>query len=197
MLAAMAGKHEEARRALEEGHAGARRLAAAEPGNAQFQRELAEGESRLGKLLFQRASYDGALDRFRAWQKIVAPLAEANPADLALQGELATIHGLVAGSLVMMQKPAEALVEQRKAVEIRERLVKQEPGNAAGQMEYVAALRGLAQNLLAADAANKTEALTAVQRALDHLGQRAGEKTDVRASTLRGELERLQQEILR
>jgi hypothetical protein len=188
-------RQEEAVRSFEDGYAAAQRLATTEPANARFQRQVARGEARLGDLQLRRGNFNAAIARYRAWEKILTPLAAAEPGNTALQGELAEGHAALGNAFGQTQNFAEAAVQQRQALEITEQLAKLDATNPARQLDFANACRRLAESLLKAGPAQKTEALTWVQRALEHLDRQFPDKANIRANTLRKDLERVREAV--
>jgi len=77
----------------------AERLAAADPGNAGWQADLAASHGKLGQVYAALGDTDEALSMFRAGRAIVAPLAEASGHQLwvgylqSFDKEIATLEG--------------------------------------------------------------------------------------------------------
>lgn len=187
----------EAQQSFESGLAMAQRLLAAEPANIRYQQDSAEGLEKLGDVQQRKNDAPGALVQYRNAQKILEPLATANPDLVEAQSALAGLRSRIGGVLVIQRNFEEATEEFRKVVQLQEAFAAKQPGNIDAQIEFASALRREAESLLQTDAANRLEALTLLQRASDHVAKRIPDQTNPRVMALRTEIERVKQEAMK
>lgn len=104
-----------------------RRLAAAEPGNADYRLELHYATSNLGSLLQGQGELTQALEAFREALAEVEALVALAPARADRRFELAAAHNSLGVSLLSLDRPAEALEHFRADAAIRQQLVAAAP----------------------------------------------------------------------
>lgn len=188
---------EEAQRSFESGLVSARQLAAGETGNLRYQQDLADGTVKLGDVHQRRNDAAAAIEQYRAALKILEPLATANPDLMEVQSALAGIHARLGGVFAVQRVFADSADEYRKAVDILEVLAAKQPSNTETQLEYASSLRRLAESTLLTGPENKLEALTLLQRALDHVTRHLPDQTSPRVMALRTEIERVKTEAMK
>jgi tetratricopeptide (TPR) repeat protein len=96
-------------------------LAAAEPHEPAWQRELAAGHRRASDILRAQGDGPGAIAEARTALAIAVRLTAANPDDATAHGEVAASHVKVGDTLHRQRDLAGALIEYRAALAIRER----------------------------------------------------------------------------
>ncbi len=106
------------------------RLAAADPSNTDWQRDLSVSHIKVGDVLLVQGKRDEALDAYRASLDIRDRLAAARPDNAVRQRGLSVSHNKVGNVLVALGKPDEALDAYRASLAIRERLAAADPANA-------------------------------------------------------------------
>lgn len=89
----------------------------------------------IGKILLARKDYKGALAQFGASLGLFEELAKADPRDLGLQRELASIHDMLATTRQSSGDNKSALKEARAELAILERLAAMDPNDTALQYE--------------------------------------------------------------
>jgi len=104
------------------------RLAAADPGNAAWQRDLAVSHNKVGDVLRAQGNLAGALE-------IGERLAAADPGNAGWQRDLAVSHNKVGDVLRAQGDLAGAVEAYEAALEIGERLAAADPGNAGWQRD--------------------------------------------------------------
>src|ERR1035441_5383084 len=127
------GKLEEAQVAFGEYLAISRRLAAQDPGNACWQRELAVAHSKVGGVFEAQGKLAQALAAFREFLAILGRVAAQDPSNAGWQRELAVAHSKVGSVLQAQGKLTEAQAELEARMQINSRLVELDKSNAAWQ----------------------------------------------------------------
>jgi tetratricopeptide (TPR) repeat protein len=133
------GKPTAALAAFAESLAIRRQLSEQDPGNADWQRELAVAHSRVGAALQRQGELDKAQAAFDEYLAISRRLAGQDPDNAAWQRELALAHGRVGKALQAQKRPKEARAEFDEYLAISRRLVDEAPDNAAWQRELAVA----------------------------------------------------------
>jgi len=133
------GKLAEAQAAYAEFLAISRRLAAQDPDNAGWQRELAVAHSKVGDVLEAQGKLVEARAAFAEVLEISRRLAAQEPGNAGWQHDLAVAHSRVGGVLEAQGKLAEAQVAFAEYLAISRRLVAQDPDNAGWQRELAVA----------------------------------------------------------
>ena len=113
----------------------AERLAAADPSNAAWQRDLSVSHNRLGDVLVAQGQLDDALAAYRAGLAIAERLAAADPSNAAWQRDLSVSHNRLGDVLVAQGQLEDALAAYRAGLAIAERLAAADPSNAAWQRD--------------------------------------------------------------
>ena len=109
------------------------RLAASDPGNAAWKRELALSHSTIGDALQAQGNLATALDSYRAALAIDEDLATVDPVNVAWQADLALSHGRIAMVLAAQGQPEHALRVLRQGREILAKLKEMAPNSVAMQ----------------------------------------------------------------
>jgi tetratricopeptide (TPR) repeat protein len=126
----------------------ARRLAAAESGDAQAQRTLAVAFNKIGDALLQQGETQKALESHRDSLKVFQRLAAADPKDAQAQHELAVAFGRVGDVLAKQGDVPKALENHRENLKIARRLAAANPRDAEVQANLVVALNRIGDILL-------------------------------------------------
>ncbi len=111
------------------------RLAAADPGNAGWQRDLSVSHDKIGDVLVAQGNLAQALESYRASLAIAERLAGADPGNAGWQRDLSVSHNKIGDVLVAQGNLAQALESYRASLAIRERLAGADPGNAGWQRD--------------------------------------------------------------
>ena len=123
----------------------AERLAAADPANTGWLRDLSVSHTRLGNLHMARGEGDAALERFRAGLAIRERLAATDPANTGWLRGLSVSHEKF-GGLHVARGEGEAAIERfRASLGIRERLAAADPANADWQRDLIVSCVKLAE----------------------------------------------------
>ena len=109
------------------------RLAAADPGKAEWQRDLLASHQKVGDGLVAQGNLAGALRAYRASLAITERLAATDPRKAEWQRDLSVSHSKVGDALVAQGDLAGALRAYRASLVIAERLATTDPGNAGGK----------------------------------------------------------------
>ena len=113
----------------------AERLAASDPGNAGWQRDLAFCHNNIGNVRMAQGNLSGALESYRAAMEIAERLAASDPGNAGWQRDLAFCHNNIGNVRMAQGNLSGALESYRAAMEIRERLAASDPGNAEWQRD--------------------------------------------------------------
>jgi eukaryotic-like serine/threonine-protein kinase len=183
----------EAERALMEGRDLLRQLAGSDAVNA----DLARASEKLGVIKEKQADVAGALEHYREWVTHLEAAMKAPGAGPETYEPLAAARLRVGSVLVAQRQFAVAVTEFRSAAGLAEYSAGMNPGDREAQLRYATACRMLGAALGQADPANRTEALAWLQKGLDHLEKRLPGDADVRVATLRMELQRVKEALLR
>lgn len=177
------GKPAAAQAAFAESLAVRRRLSEQDPGNADWQRELAVTHSRVGGVLQRQGKLDEAQEAFDEYLAISRRLAEKDPDNAVWQRELALAHGRVGGVLQAQKRPKEARAEYDEYLAISRRLVEAAPDNAGRQRELAVAHNSMGVMLQAQE--QLTEARAAFDKSLT-ISRRLAEQDPGNADLQRG-----------
>jgi tetratricopeptide (TPR) repeat protein len=178
------GKLEEAQVAFGEYLAISRRLAAQDPSNACWQRELAVAHSKVGGMFEAQGKLALALAAFREFLAILGRVAAQDPSNAGWQRELAVAHSKVGGVLQAQGKLTEAQAELEARMQINSRLVELDKSNAAWQHGLAVAHNLLgdalqAQGKLAEAQAAFEESLVIIHRLAAQDSNNAGWQRDL------------------
>src|SRR5262249_10873544 len=137
-------------------HVLCRKLAAADPRNAEFQRDLASSHNRLGDLQLRLGDLKAALEQYRAGRDIRQKLAhaapaDADPADAGAQRDVAAAHANLGDVEMKLGETSAALEEYRAYLGVIRKLAEADPRRAGGQRDLAAAYQRLGYALLALD----------------------------------------------
>jgi tetratricopeptide (TPR) repeat protein len=113
----------------------AARLAAADPGNADWQRDVAASHSRIGDALVAQGNLPAALESYRAALAFSERLATADSGNAGSQRDLSISQSKIGDVLVAQGNLAAALDSYEASLAISERLAKAAPGNAGSQRD--------------------------------------------------------------
>ncbi|WP_374692608.1 tetratricopeptide repeat protein, partial [Accumulibacter sp.] len=116
------------------------RLAASDPGNAGWQRDLSVSHIKIGDLLQAQGDLAGAGAAYRADLAIAERLAASDPGNAGWQRDLGISLGRVAQVLAQQGRHADALTYFERALAIAEAT-----GDRDGQRETLQAMGGAAQ----------------------------------------------------
>jgi hypothetical protein len=106
------------------------RLAAADPGNARWQRDLSISHNKIGDVLVAQGNLPDALAAYRAGMAIRERLAVADSGNAEWQRDLSVSHERIGNVLVAQGNLPDALAAYRAGMAIAERLAAADPGNA-------------------------------------------------------------------
>src|SRR5262249_48905740 len=109
----------------------AQRLAEKDPGNTQWQDDLAETHSLMGDMLFQGGENANALREYQDALKIRQELAAAEHNTLYPQYSLALANARVSAACQRLSRPEEALAAARSSLGIFAALMSHWPANIA------------------------------------------------------------------
>jgi tetratricopeptide (TPR) repeat protein len=165
------GKLAQAQSAYEENLAISGRLAAGDPDNLGWQRELALAHTRVGIVLEIQGSLAESLVEHHQALVISRRLTEQDPANAARQGELAQTYYWIGSALESEGRLTEALAAFEEYRAIYQALAAQDPDNAGSQRELATAQNRLGEVLQAQ--ANPVEAEAAYRFALEILARLA------------------------
>jgi tetratricopeptide (TPR) repeat protein len=112
-----------------------KRLAAADPGNAGWQRDLSVSHERIGGVLVEQGDLAAALKSFAASLAIDERLAAADPGHAGWQRELSVSHNKIGDVLVAQGDLAAALTSFAASHDIFKRLAAADPGHAGWQRD--------------------------------------------------------------
>jgi tetratricopeptide (TPR) repeat protein len=121
------------------------KLAAADPGNAEWQRDLSLSWNKLGDMRVAWGDLAGALAAYGAAKDIRDRLVAADPGNAGLQRDLSVSWGRLGGVRRARGDLAGALAARGAAKDITERLAAADPGNAEWQRDLVASHWKLAE----------------------------------------------------
>lgn len=113
----------------------AERLAARDPGEARWQRLLAEAHSRIGIVFEIHGRFPEAMQEFEADRRILTQLTTRWPENKTWQRDLAICHNFVGGLLEAQDKLDDALREYETYQEIMQQLAGRDPTNVDLQRE--------------------------------------------------------------
>jgi tetratricopeptide (TPR) repeat protein len=131
------GRREEALAAYQESLATREKLAAADPGNTERQRDLLLSHNNIGNVLVAVGRREEALAAYRKFLAISEKLAAAHPGETEWQHDLSVSHEKIGDVLVAAGRREEALAAYQKSLGIREKLDATDPGNVMWQTDLV------------------------------------------------------------
>lgn len=141
------------------------KLAAADPSNAQAQRDLSISHEKIGDALMITGDAAGALKAYREHHKIAEKLADADPSNAQAQRDLSISHGKIGDALMKTGDAAGALKAYRDSFGIRQKRAAADPGDAQAQRDLLVSNFKLSE-VTAADekTAHLRQALAIAQR---------------------------------
>ena len=110
-------------------------LAAADPGNAEWQRDLSVSHNKIGNVLRAQGNLTGALQAFQASLEIAKGLAAADPGNTGWQRDLSVSQEKIGDVLRAQGNLTGALQAFQASIEIRKGLAAADPGNAGWQRD--------------------------------------------------------------
>ncbi|MGH8623944.1 MAG: tetratricopeptide repeat protein [Gammaproteobacteria bacterium] len=143
------GDSAKAREAYDKARSIIERLAADEPGNRQWQDDLAVSHRNIGDMLAAQGNQAKALEEYRKALDIRERLAAEDPDNAKWQQKLASAHSGVGLQLMTQGDLAGARKEQQNALEIAQRLAAKDPENTDWQASLASIHSQLAQVTLA------------------------------------------------
>jgi tetratricopeptide (TPR) repeat protein len=144
-LLALQGDLANARKHYENSLMISQRLAKAEPGNAELQRDLAIGHHKLGIVLFDQGDLLGAQEHYEADLSIMQRLTEAAPGDDELQRDL-NVSFIRLGNMHFTQGDLSgAQARYKAALNIAQQLAKSAPDNTEWQRDLSISLEKLGE----------------------------------------------------
>jgi tetratricopeptide (TPR) repeat protein len=111
------------------------RLAAADPGNAGWQRDLAASHNSISDVQRAKGELTTALAACQTGLEIMQRLPAADPGNACWQRDLSVSHNNVANLQSAQGDLTSALAAYRTSLEIRQRLAEADPGNAGWQRD--------------------------------------------------------------
>jgi len=111
------------------------RLAKADPGNAEGQRDLSVSYERIGDVLGAQGNLPEALKSYRDSLAVRDRLTKSDPTNTDWQRDLSVSYNKVGNVQVAQGDLADALTSHRDSLAIRQRLAKSAPGNAEWQRD--------------------------------------------------------------
>ncbi len=154
----------------------AERMAAQEPDNPKWQRELSANHVRIGDVLAALGEGDGALASYQVRLAVAERMANQDPANPRWQQELASSYSRVGDMLAAQGQPARAMAAYQAGRAIYARLVEQAPTNLQWEQEFALSQEKVGDMFAAQDQPN--EALAAYREGLSKrawLAERAPE----------------------
>ena len=127
------GNLEEANRAYTKAHELAEALAARDPANTEWQRDLSVSHDRIGNVLVAQGDGPGALATYRKGFIIGEALAARDPANTQWQSDLSVSHDRIGDVLVAQGDGSGALATFHKGLVIGEALAARDPANTQWQ----------------------------------------------------------------
>jgi tetratricopeptide (TPR) repeat protein len=113
----------------------AERLAKADPGNAEWQRDLSVAYNKVGDVLVEQGDLPGALSSYQASHDIFDRLAKSDPGNAGWQRDLSVSHNEIGDVQVEQGNLPAALSSYQASHDIFDRLAKSDPGNAGWQRD--------------------------------------------------------------
>lgn len=120
---------------------------AADPSNADWQRDLSVSQGRLGNVLLAQRDLVGALGAFRKSLTRIEKLAATDPSNAGWQRDLWASHSKVGDVLLAQGDLVEALGAFRKSLALSEKLVTVDPCNAGWQRDLWVSYLKIAQTV--------------------------------------------------
>ena len=119
-------------------------LAAKDPGNTLWQRDVYVSQIKVGNVLVAQGDRTGALAAYRAGLDIRRALAAKDPGNTLWQRDVSVSQDRVGDVLVAQGDLAGALAAYREGLDIRRALAAKDPGNTEWQTDVVLSLWRLA-----------------------------------------------------
>ncbi|MDP1611188.1 MAG: DUF4062 domain-containing protein [Sulfuritalea sp.] len=124
-------------------------LAARDPANTEWQRDLSVSHDRIGDVLVAQGDGGGALAAYRKALAIRETLAARDPANTQWQRDLSISHDRIGNVLAAQGDGGGALAAYRKALAIRETLAARDPANTEWQRDLSVSHNKIGDVLLA------------------------------------------------
>jgi predicted negative regulator of RcsB-dependent stress response len=132
---AIAGDSTAALVSFQKAHAIHEALAARDPANTEWQRDLSVSHNKIGNVLVAQGDGPGALAAYRKGLAIAEALAARDPANTEWQRDLSVSHDRIGDVLVAQGDGPGALAAYRKGLAIREALAARDPANTEWQRD--------------------------------------------------------------
>jgi tetratricopeptide (TPR) repeat protein len=129
------GRSTEARDAYQRSMDIAERLAASDPSNAEWQRDLSVSHNKIGEILQAQGNLAEALAAYQRGMDIAERLAASDPSNAVWQRDLSVSHDRIGDILRAQGNLAEALAAYQRGIDIRVRLAANDPSNAGWQRD--------------------------------------------------------------
>jgi tetratricopeptide (TPR) repeat protein len=113
----------------------AERLAASDPSNAQWQRDLSVGYEKIGDVQRARRDLPTTLSSYKRSLEIVESLAASDPANTQWQRDLSVIYEKIGGVQMAQGDLPKTLGSYKRSLEIAERLAASDPANTQWQRD--------------------------------------------------------------
>ena len=146
---AVLGQSEMQRTRAAEAHRLMQGLAAEDPGNRDWQRDLALTHDGLGDVLVTQGAFAEALENYRATLIILRRLVEDEPSNGHRQRDLTVVYEKIGGVLLAHGAVEQALALFRESLRIREQLAAVNPDNALWQRDLSVSHEKIGDILLA------------------------------------------------
>ena len=144
------------------------RLAAADPGNLRWQRDLSVIYDDISAVRLKQGNLAEAMENCRAslgiWQRLVA----SDPGNAGWQRDLSISHDRIGDVLVAQGDRPGALAEYEESLALRERLVASDPGNAIWLHDVIVSHVQIAQS--GGDKAGHLQAALEIASAMEKNG---------------------------
>ena len=105
------------------------RLSKSDPGNANWQFDLAASNENVAGVLMAKGNFGEALKLYETKREIISHLMEADPGNPRWQRELSRSHDNIGDTQMTRGHLPEALVSYQASLANRERLANTDPGN--------------------------------------------------------------------
>ena len=151
------------------------RLAAKDPDNAEWQRDLSVSHGKLGGILLAQGQLADALKAYNADLAICQRLAAKDPDNAEWQRDLSVSHVNVGDILQAQGQLADALKAYNAYLAISQRLAAKDPNNADSQIDLAAACGKVVTVLLHQPETDRQEAQHLIRQGLailDSLGRK-------------------------
>ena len=153
----------------------ASRLAAADPTNTEWQRDLSVSHNKIGGVAEAAGDLTAARTAYQAGLDIAVRLAAADPTNTGWQRDLSVSHNKIGGVAVAAGDLTAARTAYQAGLDIRARLAAADPTNTGWQRDLSVSHDNLGR--VAVAAGDLTAARTAYQASLDIAGPVGGRRS--------------------